>query len=373
MQREQLERKIRVAMIGHRGVPATYGGVERHVEELATRLVSLGFEVLVLCRSSYTPPRKEYRGVEIICLPTINQKHVEMIVHTFLCILHLLFLRRVDIIHIHSVDPAILTPLAKLGGKVVVTSHGQAYRREKWGPAAKAMSQWAERVFVRWADGAISVSKTLRAYYQKRYGREVTYIPNGVNVMEPGGHDELAKMDLSPDGYVLYVGRLVPTKGAHTLIEAFQGIQSNLKVAIAGGSSHTSEYVDRLEGLLNDRVRLLGYQYGAALQQLYENCRLFVLPSQIEGLPITLLEAMSYGKPILFSDIPENLEAAEGVGVSFHSGDADDLRDKLVWCFEHPDEMLELGSKARERVIRDYAWDQIAEQHADLYRSVLAR
>jgi len=367
------DRKIRVAMIGHRGIPATYGGVERHVEELATRLVALGFEVIVYCRSGYTPRMREYRGIRIIRLPTINQKHLEMIAHTFLCVLDLLLRRRVDIVHIHSVDPALLTLPAGLAAKTVVTSHGQAYRREKWGAFAKAMSLWAERVFTRWADGAISVSKTLRKYYKEKYGRDVTYIPNGVTISEPSGWNELESLGLAPNRYVLYVGRLVPTKGAHMVIEAFGGLETDLTVAIAGGSSHTSEYVARLERMRNERVLLLGYQYGTALQQLYENCRLFIMPSQIEGLPITLLEAMSYGRPILFSDIPENMEAAEGVGVSFRSGDVADLREKMQYCLDHPDELRELALKARERVIRDYTWDHVADEHAKFYRELLSK
>jgi len=360
-------------MIGHRGIPATYGGVERHVEELATRLVPKGFEVLVFCRSGYTPPMKDYRGVRLVRLPTINEKHLEMIVHTLLCVLYLVFVRRVDLIHIHSTDPALLTPLAKLGGKVIVTSHGQAYRRQKWGRFAKAMSRWAERTFVRWADGAISVSQTLRDYYKRTYGRTVTYIPNGVTAVEVFASDEIEKFGLSPNGYVLYVGRLVPTKGAHMAIEAFHQTETDLKLAIAGGSSHTSNYVSRLKRHENDRVRLLGYQYGATLQQLYRHCRLFVLPSAIEGLPITLLEAMSFGCPILFSDIPENLEAARGVGVSFRSGDVADLKEKLRYCLDHPDELEEMGKRARERVLKDYHWDDIVQRHAEFYRSVLAQ
>lgn len=357
-------------MIGHRGIPATYGGVERHVQELATRLAPRGFEVLVFGRSSYCPPDQPDLGVEIIRLPTINQKHLEMIVHTFLCVLYLLFVRRVDIIHIHSVDPAILTPLARLGARVVVTSHGQAYRREKWGPVAKAMSRWAERVFIRWADGAISVSRTLRDYYRATYGRAVSYIPNGVNLVEPSGSDEIEKLGLSPKRYVLFVGRLLPTKGAHLAMEAFRGIETDLKLAVVGGSSHTSDYVARLEGYRSDRVLLLGYQYGRTLEQLYENCLLFVFPSEIEGLPITLLEAMSFGRPILFSDIPENLEAAEGVGLSFRSGDVADLRERIRRALDHPEELAELGLRARERVISDYNWDKIADEHATVYRSL---
>lgn len=358
-----------MAMIGLRGIPATYGGVERHVEELATRLVHLGFDVTVYCRSNYTPPQEDYRGIQLVRLPTINQKHLEMIVHTFLCVLHLTFVRRVDLIHIHSVDPALLTPLAKLGGTVIVTSHGQAYRREKWGTTAKAMSRSAEWIFLRLADGAVSVSRTLREYYRRKYGRTVTYIPNGVNLVERSGTDRLEQLGLTPNGYILYVGRLVPTKGAHFAIEALQGVDTDLKLAIAGGSSHTSEYVQRLERYRSDQVLLLGYQYGEAIQQLYENCRLFVIPSQIEGLPITLLEAMSYGRPILYSDIPENVEAADGVGVSFRSADVEDLREKLRYCLDHPEELEELGRRARERVARDYSWDDIAAKHAELYRS----
>ena len=180
---------LRIAMIGLKGIPATYGGVERHVEELATRLAARGHDVTVFCRSFYTPKMKEYKGVKIVRLPTIVTKHLEMIVHTFISIIYLLF-KKYDIVHIHSVDPAILTPLLKIRHRVVITSHGLAYKIQKWGKLAKTVSQFAETIFIKYAGAAICVSKTLKKYYMGKYGREITYIPNGVAISE-GVNDNL--------------------------------------------------------------------------------------------------------------------------------------------------------------------------------------
>lgn len=358
-------------MVGFRGIPATYGGVEKHVEELAPRLVQRGHEVIAFCRPHYTPSLKTFKGVRIVRLPTLNQKHVEMSLHTLLSIQACP--TSIDLLHIQSVDPALFALLGKLKLPVVATSHGQAYRREKWGRLSQGMSKLAERSFIAHTDARISVSKTLKHYYEQTYSTQVTYIPNGVNSIDTKYSNFIEPFGLKPDGYILFVGRLIPTKGPGLLVEAYKKLDPDVKLAIVGGSSHTSEYEKALKQHASEKIYFLGYQYAETLWQLFQDCRLFVFPSEIEGLPITLLEAMSFGKPILFSDIPENLEAAEGVGISFRNKDPEDLQEKIQYCFAHPEEMQALGQKAKERVRAEYDWDQVADAHDRLYRRLLCR
>ena len=366
-------RKLRIAMIGLRGIPATYGGVERHVEELATRLVKKGHDVTVFCRSHYTPKMKEYKGVKIIRLPTIVQKHFEMIVHALFAVIYILF-RQYDIVHVQSVDPALLTPLLKIRHKVVVTSHGQGYRRvDKWGMFAKAISKLAEKIFIKYSDAAISVSKTLKDFYMGKYGREVVYIPNGISIKECENADFLKKFGLEKNGYILYVGRLIPTKGSGLLIEAYKKLKTDLKLVIVGGSSHTDGYELELRKNADGKIIFLGYQYGEALNQLYANCKLFVFPSQIEGLPIVLLEALSFGVPVIFSDIPEDMEIAGGIATPFKNGDINDLYRKINEFLHDPNNGERLAKEAKEYVAKNYNWDMVVKQTEAVYNSINRR
>lgn len=364
---------MNVVFIGSRGIPAKYGGVEKHTEEIVTRLTAKGHKVVVYCRSNYNRVSGYYKGVRVVRLPTLNQKHLEMISHTFFSLM-LLFLsgQKIDIIHIQSVDPAILTPLAKLKAKVVVTSHGQIYRQSgKWGKLTKTFSKLAEKVFVYSPDRRIAVSKTLKNYYESKYHREVIYIPNGVDISVINSSKEIEKFNLKKNEYILYVGRLLSTKGCHFLIEAYKRIKTNKKLVIVGGGAYTDSYVDRLKNLANKNTIFLGYRFGKERDELYANAYGCVVPSEREGLAMTLLEAMSFGKCVVYSDIPENLEVAERVGITFRSGDIEDLANKLKFVLENPFYCEELGAKAKEHVSDEYNWDRIVDQTEAVYHSLL--
>ncbi len=363
---------MHIVMMGCRGIPATYGGVEKAVEELSVRLARQGHQVTVLCRSHYTPKMREYENVHIVRLPTIRQKHLEMILHTLLSSLYV-SVRPFDLVHIHSVDPAIVTPLVRLFHPVVATSHGQAYRRDKWGRIFRSLSRIAERVFIATPCKCTAVSKTLCGHYARTYDKTAEYIPNGVTLQESLGPEAVRQFGLDKDSYILFVGRLLATKGPGLLIDAYKKARPNLKLVIVGGSSHTDTYEQRLRKEAGQDVLFLGYQYGESLKALYSNCRLFVFPSSIEGLPLVLLEALSFQRPVLFSDIPENLEIADGLGVSFKSGDVDDLAGKLNYALSDANPFQPLLPAIPARLSREYNWDSVAEQYAKVYREVLAR
>jgi glycosyltransferase involved in cell wall biosynthesis len=357
---------MKIAFVGHKGLPANFGGVEKHVEELGARLANNGHKVMAYTRSNYSNFKGMYRGMQIISLPAIAQKHTEMISHTLLSLLSLME-EEVDIIHLHSVDPALLSFIPRLTSKVVVTSHGQAYRRDKWGPIAKTLSRLAERAFITFPDKRIVVSKTLKEYYEEKYKCGVVYIPNGVNIKKVAHTSALGKFGLTKNEYFLFVGRIIPTKGCETLIKAFSKIKTSKKLVFAGGSSYSDTYFADLKSKANSRTVFLGYQYGDELAQLYAHAYCCVLPSEIEGLALTLLEAMSYGKCVIYSDIPENVEAAEGVGIPFRDKDIDDCADKMKCAINNPDFCQKLGVAATARVRRDYNWSKIVTRTEEVY------
>jgi len=363
---------MHIVMMGCRGIPAKYGGVEKAVEEISIRLARQGHEVTVLCRSHYTPKMSEYENVHIVRLPTIPQKHFEMILHTLLSTLYV-SVKSYDLVHIHSVDPAIVTPLVRLFHPVVATSHGQAYRRDKWGRVFRALSRLAERIFIATPSKCTAVSKTLCDYYAHTYGKTTEYVPNGVPLQEPAGPQFIRQFGLDKDNYILFVGRLLATKGPKLLIDAYEKIRPNLKLVIVGGSSHTDKYEKVLRKQAGKDVLFLGYQYGECLKALYSNCRLFVFPSTIEGLPLVLLEALSFQRPVLFSDIPENREIADELGISFKSGSVDDLAEKMRYALSDTDPFKRLLPGIHERLSSEYNWDRVAEQYAKVYRDVLAK
>jgi len=361
---------MHVVMMGCRGIPAKYGGVEKAVEELSVRLARQGHQVTVICRNHYTPKMSFYQDVRIVRLPTIPQKHVEMIVHTLLSALYLA-VKSCDLVHIHSVEPSVVTPFLRLFHPVVATSHGQAYRRDKWGPVFRSLSQMAERIFITAPHKCTAVSRTLSDYYAQRYGRTAQYIPNGVTIQKPVGPEHLAQFGLEKNSYILFVGRLLATKGPKLLIDAYKKVQPDLKLVIAGGSSHTPKYERMLQKEAGGRILFVGYQYGDTLKALYSNCRLFVFPSYIEGLPLVLLEALSFQRPVLFSDIPENLEIADGLGIPFKCGSVDDLAAKLERALSNPDQLESVRAAASEKLRTEYNWDRVAGQYLKVYAEAL--
>lgn len=364
-------------MIGLRGIPATYGGVERAVEELAAHLVGRGHEVTVYGRSAYSErSRTEYRGVLIKRLPQINTKHLEAASHTALALLHALVRRRFDVIHLHATGPGAMAPVARFAGvPVVVTIQGLDWRREKWGRGARTLLRMASRLAVAAPDRAVVVSRELERYYRDELGTATTYIPNGVQPERPPV--EPVMLDLEPDSFVLFLGRLVPEKHVHTLIRAYRRVEGSRQLVIAGPGTHSPEYVAELEQLAakDDRVQMLGPRYGSEKTWLLHNALAFVQPSSIEGLPIALLEALAAGCFPVVSSIPENLEpvTADGTrfGLSFPVGDEAALARAIQTAIDDP-AREKTGERLAAHVRREYDWGSIAARTEAIYRDILS-
>lgn len=370
------DRPLRVAMIGQKGYPPIHGGIEKHVAELASRLGPMGIGVDIYSRPHYSSESgpADLEEVQVIKLPSIPTKHLDAITHTILSTGHALF-RQVDVVHYHALGPGLLSgfPRWLAGKKTVVTVHGLDWQRDKWGTFASNVLQVGESASVNLPDGTIVVSKALREHYLKQHKRGTHYIPNGI--VKPIYRPPELLIDQGINGpFVLFVGRLVPEKGCHLLLEAWSRlpgpVRNKYRLVIAGDAGFTPGYVDKLKAMAPKGVDFLGYIHGPILDELYTNAEMLVLPSTLEGLSITLLEGMSYARCCLVSDIPPNVEAAGGHGVLFRSGDAADLTSKLIATLEDSKLRESLGASGQIHAIEHYSWDRVAQLTADLYREI---
>lgn len=366
---------MKVAYIGQKGLPATYGGVERHVEELAARVAAAGHEACVYNRAHYEPaPPARYRGIEVVTLPSVATKHFDAISHVAVCTAHALA-HGADLVHYHAIGPALLSWAPRLRGAAsVVTVHGRDWQRPKWGAAASFALQGGEWMAMHAPDETVVVSRSLADELSARYRRRARYIPNGITLEE--GADDPATLDelgVAPGRYVLFASRLVPEKGAHYLTEAWRRLGSDLGLVMAGDSSFSADYVRSLRATSGgDGVVYPGYVFGRPLATLFRNAALFVLPSDVEGLPIVLLEALGYGTPVLASDIAPNREVLGDLGRTFAAGDVDDLQRKLAGALAELPRLQDQARLAAETVARTYDWDVIAGQTIALYEEALA-
>lgn len=369
-------------MIGQKGIPARAGGIERHVEELSAELAARGHNVLVFCRSWYVWPIRDHRGVQCIKSPTIPTKHLDAIVHTFFSIIKAAR-ENVDIFHIHGVGPSILCWLPKLlrpSARVIVTFHSIDRHNEKWGRIARAALSLGERFAVTFPDATIAVSKTLEAYCRMSHGINAKYIPNGTQIPQEDADQTLAKaFGLQSGRYLMMCSRLIRLKAAHILIDAWKQLRNErpdltvgFKLAIVGGSARTDDYVKSLCDMArdDDSIVMTGTQTGSTLHSLFQNSYACVHPSEVEGLPIAVLEGMSYGKCVLGSDIPGNMELLENYGLTFSRGDIEDLKKQIVFMLENPDAIREIGRNSRAYVAKNYDWKDIAETTEYLYELV---
>ena len=363
---------MKIYFIGQKGIPAIYGGVERHVEELATRLAREGHEVFVYCRNHYTPANlQEYKGVKLIHLPSIKTKHLDAITHTFLATLDILR-REVDIIHYHAIGPSALLWIPKLfkrSAKIISTFHSDDRKHKKWGVLARKCLGLGAYISVKWPDKTIAVSKYQSRVHGQEFGGELEYIPNGVPAMEKVKPQLITeKWGLTGNDYILAVSRLIKHKGLHYLIRAYLTLKDPAKkLVIAGDANYTNEYYQYLKNLAGDNPNIIftGNQTGKTLAELYSNAYLFVQPSEAEGLSIALLEAMSYGKGVLCSDIEPNMEAVANIGLSFRSKSITDLAQKLQYLLEQPAFVEQMGEQLKERVEAEYNWDNIVKKTMD--------
>ena len=354
------------------------GGIEIVVKELCTRMVQDGCQVTCYNRSGHHvsgaqyDKKTEYDGIRQKFVPTIEKKGLAAVSSSFFASLYSAF-GKYDVVHIHAEGPAFFAWIPKvLGKRVVVTIHGIDWKREKWksGFGSKFIRQ-GEKNAVKYADEIIVLSKGVQNYFMETYGRKTHFIPNGVN--RPEIREANLIMDnfgLKKDSYILFLGRLVPEKGIQYLVEAFKNVKTNKKLVIAGGSSDTDAFMEELKELAKDDARIIftGFVQGVLLDELYSNAYIYTLPSDLEGMPLSLLEAMSYGNCCLVSDIPECTEVVENKALIFKKSDVDDLREKMQNACDHPETVMKMKKQAADFICEKYNWDDVVKETMKLYR-----
>lgn len=322
-------RKLRVAFIGGRGVISKYSGIETYYEEVGKRLAQIGNEVTIYCRTYFTPAQAGHNGMRLVRLPTIRSKHLETLIHTFLSTVHAVT-QKYDVIHYHALGPALFSFLPRLlGVKIAVTVQGLDWQRRKWGRLASAVLRIGERASVKFPNGTMVVSQALRQRYREVHGVEAAYVPNGGLLRERREPRQILDWGLDPGNYVLFLGRFSPEKGCHLLVDAFEKIETESQLVMAGASSYCDDYSRELRTHASNRIRMLDWVSGEVLDELLTNAMIFVLPSDLEGLSLALLDAMGAGLCVLTSDVPENREVVEGAGFTFKHGDSSDLADQI--------------------------------------------
>ncbi|QPG05097.1 glycosyltransferase family 4 protein [Salinimonas marina] len=363
---------MKLCAVGLRGIPDVMGGIESHCQQLYPRLVKAGMEVTVICRSPYIDKkREEFEGVQLRSVWTLKHKFFETFLHTFLAIFYARFVVKPDVLHIHGIGPALFTPLAKLlGMQVMVTHHGADYDRQKWNQFAKNVLRFGESMAVKFADRALVVGRTLTGQLKAKHveqANNISFVPNGAltGVDASLSADKLpADLNLQPGGYILAVGRLVPEKGFHDLVEAFGQSQSELTLVVVGSADHEDEYSQSLQQKATDNVVFAGRRSGDELNALYKFARVFCLPSYHEGLPIVALEAIAAGTEVIISDITPNLDIGLPDDCYFRVGDTQQLADKLT----RVDELaLQIN---KDNFLSMFNWDNISVDTYDIARKL---
>lgn len=360
-------RKLRVAFIGGRGVVSKYSGIETYYEEVGKRLAQMGHEVTVYCRTYFTPRLPAYHGMQLVRLPTVRSKHFETVIHTLLSTAHALT-RRYDVVHYHALGPALFSFFPRLlRTRTAVTVQGLDWQRKKWGRLASAVLQLGERASVKLPNATMVVSQALQQRYRELHGIEAFYVPNGGLLREWREPRKILEWGIKPGNYVLFLGRFSPEKGCHLLVEAFEKLETDAQLVMAGASSYCDEYSRELRKHASERIRMLDWVSGETLDELLTNAMLFVLPSDLEGLSLALLDAMGAGLSVLASDVPENREVVNEAGFTFQRGSAADLADRLRFLIANPAVREAAGSAAKRRITEQYQWQKIAEDIEKAY------
>lgn len=374
------EKKIKVAMLGHKRIPSREGGVEIVVEELATRMVNKGHKVTCYNRKGHHVSGEKFsndigdshKGICLKNVWTLDKKGLAAMTSSLAASISVIF-RKDDIIHYHAEGPCAMMWIPKLfRKKCVVTIHGLDWQREKWknGFGSKYI-KFGEKVAAKFADEIIVLSKGVQDYFKETYNRETILIPNGVNKPQILiANKIIEKYGLESNGYILFLARIVPEKGLRYLIEAFSQVQTDKKLVIAGGASDTDDFMTEIKEMAkyDERIIFTGFVHGQILEELYSNAYIYVLPSDLEGMPLSLLEAMSYGNCCVVSDISECTDVVEDKAVVFRKSDMEDLRDKLQKLCDDEDTVRKYKNEATDFICGKYNWDDIVEQTVALYR-----
>ena len=370
---------MRIAMLGHKRVPSREGGVEVVVEELSVRMVQKGHSVTVYNRSGHHvsgrefdgEKRREYKGITLKTVPAINIKGIAAMTASAFASVCAAF-GRYDVVHFHTEGPCATLWLPKLfGKKCVVTVHGLDHQRSKWGRLARTYIMLGEKCAAKFADEIIVLSRGVQEYFKTHYNRDTLLIPNGVTPPVPKAAEEIrSRWNLEKDSYILYLGRITPEKGIHYLIDAYQGLKTDKKLVIAGGASDSDDYFASLRAKAagNENILFTGFVQGQALEELFSNAYVYVLPSDLEGMPLSLLEAMSYGNCCVVSDIPENADVVEENGVTFKQGEISALRDRLQTLCDHKEITAAYQQKASPFILSKYSWDEVTDKTLASYQ-----
>lgn len=368
---------MKIAMLGHKRIPSREGGVEVVVEELATRLVQKGHTVDVYNRKGNnvsdknikTKKIKEYKGINIKTVFTINKKGLDALIYSFFASIKVAF-GKYDCIHYHAEGSCAMLWIPHLFGKrTVVTIHGLDWQRSKWGGFATKYIKFGEKCAAKYADEIIVLSKGVQKYFKDTYNRDTNFIENGVNKpVQKQANIIKEKYGLEKDSYILYLARIVPEKRLDLLIDAFKNVNTDKKLVIAGGSSHTNDFLDEIKekAKQDDRIIMTGFVQGEELEELFSNTYLYCLPSDVEGMPISLLEAMSYGKNCLVSDIEENVQVCGKYGTTFAKSNLENLTDKLSSCLDGENRFDD--KSISDYILDKYNWDVVVEKTEKLYR-----
>lgn len=378
--RKQQNNQLKIVHFGQKHMPSREGGVEIVAEELTTRMAALGHSVTCINRRGHHVSGAEfdgkelqkYKGVKIESVPTIPKKGIAAASSSFFATLKASF-GNYDIVHIHAEGPAVFCWLPKLfGKKVICQNHGADWARPRWqGTWGGRYIKYGEKMTAKYADEIIVLSKGMQDYFLSSYGRETIYIPNGVTKPQSlPAQLILNKWNLVKDSYILALARLTDEKKIHLLIKAFMEIDTNLKLVIAGGSSDSEKYINMLHKLADNDPRIIftGFVQGEILEELYSNAYIYCLPSELEGMPLSLLEAMSYGNCCLTANIPECTDVVEDHAVSFKKNDIDDLKDKIQYLIHNPDKVKEYKETAADYICHKYNWDNIVNKMLLLYK-----
>lgn len=377
--RKKMSEELKIAMFGHKRW-SREGGVEIVVKELCTRMAQQGCEVTCYNRSGHhvsgaeydDVDKTDYKGIIQKYVPTIEKKGLAAVSSSFFAALYSAF-GKYDVVHIHAEGPAFFSWLPKmLGKRVVVTIHGIDWQREKWqsGFGSKFIRQ-GEKNAVKYADEIIVLSKGVQDYFKDTYGRKTHFISNGVNRPKIREAELITeKYGLTKNSYILFLGRLVPEKGIRYLVEAFKSVKIDKKLVIAGGSSDTDSFMKELKELAKDDGRIIftGFVQGQMLDELYSNAYIYTLPSDLEGMPLSLLEAMSYGNCCLVSNILECTEVVEDKALIFKKSDVSDLRERLQDACDHPEKVMQMKKQAADFICEKYNWDEVVKETMKLYR-----
>ena len=362
---------MKIAMIGHKRIPGRSGGVEVVVEELSTRMAEKGHDVTVYNRRCSEEKIDSYKKVKVVEVKTFQHPSLNAVVYSFFATLKCVF-KKYDVVHYHAEGPCAMIPIAKLfGKKVVATIHGLNWQSSKWEGFASKFIKFGEKMAAKHADKVIVLSENVRRYFKETYGCDTLFIPNGIGAVTPEEPDIIAReFGLSKDSYILFLARITPEKGLDYLIDAYKSIDTDKKLVIAGGITPETEYISsvlkRAEGC--DNIIFTDFVSGKVFSELFSNCYLYILPSDNEGMPLSLLEAMSYGNCCVVSDIPECAEVVEDKAVVFQKGNVVELKKTLQGLLDESDKVQKYKSEAADFICQKYNWDDVVDRTLEIYR-----